>query len=103
MGFDMQKMLKQAQQMQEQLNSVQEQLGTEEVTGSAGGGAVTVTCDGRGEVKGVKIQPDAAQDVEALEDLVLMAIRDAHTKANQLAQQKMAGVTQGLNIPGLPF
>jgi DNA-binding YbaB/EbfC family protein len=103
MGFDMQKMLKQAQQMQEQLNSVQEQLGSEEVTGSAGGGAVTVTCDGRGEVKGIKIQPEATEDVEALEELVLMAIRDAHTKANQLAQTKMSGVTQGLNIPGLPF
>lgn len=103
MGFDIQKMLKQAQKMQEQLNSVQEELGHQEVTGSAGGGAVVVTADGRGEVKAIKIQPEATEDVEALQELVLMAIRDAHTKANELAQQKMSGITQGLNIPGLPF
>ncbi len=103
MGFDIQKMMKQAQKMQEQMATVQEELGHMEVTGSAGGGAVTVTCDGKGETKSVKISKEALEDVEMLEDLVLAAIKDASKKANDLAQEKMAGVTQGLKIPGMPF
>jgi nucleoid-associated protein EbfC len=103
MGFDIQKMMKQAQKMQDQMNSIQDELGTVEISGSSGGGAVVITCDGRGEVKGVKITQDAAEDLETLEELVLAAIKDAHTKANDLAQQKMSSVTQGMKIPGLPF
>lgn len=100
MVFDVQKMMKQAQKMQEQLNNVQAELGTMEVIGSAGGGAVTVTSDGRGEIKGVTIAKEATEDVEALQEMVLAAIQDAHRKANDLAQSKMSGVTQGLNLPG---
>jgi nucleoid-associated protein EbfC len=103
MAFDIQKMMKQAQKMQEQMNSVQAELANMEVTGSAGGGAVTFTCDGRGEAKAIKITQDAMEDVETLEELVLAAIRDASQKANDLAQEKMAGVTQGLKLPGMPF
>jgi nucleoid-associated protein EbfC len=103
MGFDIQKMMKQAQKMQEQMLSVQNELATVDVTGSAGGGAVTVTCDGKGDAKAVKISKEALEDPETLEELVLMAIQDAQKKAAEMAQSKMSGVTQGLNIPGLPF
>ncbi len=103
MQFDINKMMKQAQKMQEQMNSVQDELETIEVSGSVGGGAVTVTCDGKGEVKAIKISPDALEDAESLEDLVLMAIQDAQKKANELAQSKMSSITQGLKMPGLPF
>jgi nucleoid-associated protein EbfC len=103
MGFDIQKMMKQAQKMQEEMNAVQEQLAEITVSGSSGGGAVNVTCDGRGEVKTIKISKDATEDVEMLEELVLGAIKDATKKANDLAQEKMSGVTQGLKIPGMPF
>ncbi len=103
MGFDIQKMLKQAQKMQEQMAGVQEELAKLEVTGSAGGGAVTIVCDGRGETKSVKIAKEAMDDAETLQELVLAAIRDSQKKASELAQEKMSGVTQGLKIPGLPF
>lgn len=103
MGFDIQKMMKQAQKMQDEMNSIQNELGSMEVTGSAGGGAVTVTCDGRGDVKGIKISKDATEDVEMLEELVLAAIKDASQKASTLTQEKMSSITQGLKIPGMPF
>jgi nucleoid-associated protein EbfC len=103
MGFDIQKMMKQAQKMQEQMNSIQSELETMEVSGSAGGGAVTVVADGRGEVKSIKISKDAVEDIEMLEELVLAAIKDASKKASDLAQEKMSGITQGLKIPGMPF
>lgn len=103
MGFDIQKMMKQAQQMQEKMNKVQEELAQLEMTGSSGGGAVVITCDGRGEIKSVKISKEAVEDVETLEELILAAIQDATQKANNLAQEKMSAVTQGLKIPGLPF
>lgn len=103
MGFDVQKIMKQAQKMQEQMASVQAELENIEVTGSAGGGAVVATCNGRGDLIGIKISKDAAEDVEMLEELVLAAVKDANQKANDLAQGKMEHLTQGMKIPGLPF
>ncbi|MDX2084245.1 MAG: YbaB/EbfC family nucleoid-associated protein [Candidatus Melainabacteria bacterium] len=104
--FDMQKMLKKAQEMQSKLSQVQDELAEMEVTGTAGGGLVTVTCNGKFEFKSVVIKPEALQGgAEELEDLVLAALKDATQKVLELTQQKMAGVTDGLNIPGLklPF
>jgi DNA-binding YbaB/EbfC family protein len=103
MGFDIQKMLKQAQKMQEQMNSVQEELDRVEVTGSAGGGAVTVVCNGKHEFKKVTISPEAAGDAALLEDLVLTALKDASKKVSELAEAKFGEVTQGISIPGLKF
>lgn len=101
--FDIQKMMKQAQKMQEQMSAVQDELATMEVVGSSGGGAVTITCDGQGNAKSVKISPDALDDAETLEELVLAAIKDASQKTTDLTQSKMANVTNGLKIPGMPF
>lgn len=98
--------LKQAQAMQESLRKMQEELAGLEVTGSAGGGLVSVTMTCRHDVRRVSIDASLLQDdKEVLEDLVAAAVNDAVRKAEQLAQQKMAGVTAGLNIPGLnlPF
>jgi DNA-binding YbaB/EbfC family protein len=104
MGFDMQKMMKQAQKMQQQMQDIQEELGGVEVTGSAGGGAVKITCNGKQEFKKVEISQDAlSEDKESLEEMVLMALQDATRKVSEMAEQKMSSLTSGLNIPGLNF
>lgn len=104
-GLDIQKMMKQAQKIQQDMGQVQEELGKIIITGTAGGGAVTVTCNGKLEFTQVKISPEAAGDPAMLEDLVLAAIQDATKKVNDITQEKMSSITNGLNIPGfkLPF
>ena len=100
-------MLKQAQQMQENLQRAQEELSSLEVTGSAGGGVVTVTLNGRYQAREVKIDDGfVSGDREMLEDLVAAAINDAVRKVEELSQERMAGLTAGLNLPPglkLPF
>ncbi|MEK6550740.1 MAG: YbaB/EbfC family nucleoid-associated protein [Pseudomonadota bacterium] len=98
--------LKQAQAMQENVRKAQEELATIEVTGSSGGGLVSLVMTCRHDVKRVTIDPSLLQDdKEVLEDLVAAAMNDAVRKAEQATQQKMGGLTAGLNIPGLnlPF
>jgi DNA-binding YbaB/EbfC family protein len=104
---NMQQLMKQAQKMQQQLLEAQEQLGKTEVEGTAGGGLVTATVTGSGEVLSVKIDPKAVDpdDVESLEDLVVAAIRDAARKAQELASSTMGpltgGLGGGLGLPGM--
>ena len=105
---NMGQMMKQAQKMQEKMAEMQEQLVDMEIQGSAGGGMVSVTLNGKNEMKAVKIDPSLADpnDVEVLEDLVLAAFNDAKTKAESQVQEKMQEVTGGLNLPpgmNLPF
>lgn len=102
-GMDMNKLMKQAQKMQEAMLKMQEDLGSQVVEGTAGGGAVTVTATGGMEVTGVKIKPEAVDpdDIETLEDLVLAAVKDALGKANALAQGQMGSITGGLKLPGM--
>ncbi|MBI5365354.1 MAG: YbaB/EbfC family nucleoid-associated protein [Planctomycetes bacterium] len=101
-GFgDMGNLLKQAQQMQRELDRAKEELRTALVTGTSGGGAVRIDATGEGMIVRVAIRPDAAGDAAMLEDLVLAAARDALTKANELRQERMARVTGGLNLPGI--
>ena len=98
--------MKQAQAMQENLRKAREQLATIEVTGSSGGGMVSVTMTCRHDVKRVQIDPSLLQDdKEVLEDLVAAAMNDAVRKVEKTTEEKMAGLTAGLNIPGmkLPF
>src|SRR3954452_21155276 len=101
---NMQQLMKQAQKMQQQMLAAQEELAQTEVSGTAGGGLVTATVTGSGEVLSVKIDPKAvdADDVESLEDLVVAAIRDATRAAAELAEQKMGPLTQGMGGLGLP-
>ena len=101
--FNMQNLMKQAQKMQKEMEQVQEELAKQEVTSSSGGGAVTVVCDGKGAVKSVKITEAGMEDRETLEELIVLAIQDASAKANKLSQDRMGGITKGLNLPGMPF
>ena len=100
--MNMDKIMKQAQKMQAQMAKIQEDLAGEQVEGSAGGGMVTVTCNGQGDVVAVKIEPEVAgDDVEMLEDLVLAAVNDAIRKSKELANSRMSQLTGGLGMPGL--
>jgi nucleoid-associated protein EbfC len=103
---DMQQILQQAQKMQEQLMSAQEELANAEATGSAGGGLVTAVVSGAGELKSLTIDPKVVdpEDVETLADLVVAAVRDASANAQQLAADAMgplAGGMGGLGLPGM--
>jgi DNA-binding YbaB/EbfC family protein len=98
--------MKQAQMMQENLRKAQEELAKIEVTGASGGGLVSVVMTCRHDVKRVSIDPSLLkEDKEVLEDLVAAAVNDAVRKVEDATQQKMAGITGGLNIPGfkMPF
>jgi nucleoid-associated protein EbfC len=92
-----------AQQMQEQMLRVQEELASTVVDGSAGGGVVRAQATGKQELVSVTIDPSAVDpaDVDMLQDLVLAAVNDALRASRELAEQKMAAVTGGLRIPGL--
>ncbi len=99
-------LMKQAQQMQENMKKMQEQLGSIEVEGQAGAGMVKVTMTCRHDVKRITIDPSVMDDKEMLEDLVAAAVNDAVRRAEQTSQEKMAGFTSGLNLPPglkLPF
>lgn len=91
-GGGMQNLMKQAQQMQQKLQEAQQQLEELEVTGTAGGGLVEVTCNGKKTVLAVQIKSEACDpdDVEMLEDLVLAAINDAYAKAQAEEDRIMA-------------
>ena len=93
-------MMRQAQKQLAQLQKIQEELETLTVEGTAGGGAVKVTMTGKQIVESVTIEPEAAEEMELLQDMVLAAVNDASTKAQELAAQKMSVVTGGMNIPG---
>ena len=93
-------MMRQAQKQLAQLQKIQEELETLTVEGSAGGGAVKVVMTGKQIVESVTIEPEATVEVDLLQDMVLAAVNDASTKAQELAAQKMSVVTGGMNIPG---
>ena len=93
-------MMRQAQKQLAKLQKIQEELETLTVEGTAGGGAVKVTMTGKQIVESVTIEPEAAEEVELLQDMVLAAVNDASNKAQELAAQKMSVVTGGMNIPG---
>jgi DNA-binding YbaB/EbfC family protein len=100
---NMANLMKQAQAMQAQMAKMQEEAATKTVTGTAGGGMVSVTANGGMEIVSVVINPEAAKggDVDMLQDLVLAASNDALKKARQMMADQMKSVTGGMNIPGL--
>ncbi|MFA5375052.1 MAG: YbaB/EbfC family nucleoid-associated protein [Dehalococcoidia bacterium] len=99
--MDMQKMLKQAQQMQAKMEKAQKDLENETLEVSSGGGAITVVITGHQQIRSVKIAPEAAGDVEMLQDLVLTAMNEAVKKSQELAASRINAITAGMNIPGL--
>jgi len=102
---DMGKMMKQARKMQQQINKIQEELGSKNVEASTGGGMVKVVATGKRELLSIEISPEVVDpdDVEMLQDLTLAAVNEALRKAEELAASEMgkiAGV-MNLNLPGL--
>jgi nucleoid-associated protein EbfC len=97
-------MMKQVQQMQTEMAKAQEQLKSEVVEASAGGGMVTVKISGDLQIREIRIDPDAVdpEEVELLQDMVLAATNEAIRSAQELAASKMGGVTGGLGDLGLP-
>lgn len=98
---DMRQLLKQAQEMQRQLVEAQAELAGAEVRGTAGGGLVTATVTGTGELTSLDIDPSVVdpEDVETLADLIVAAVRNAAAEARRLSEQKMGPIAGGL--PGL--
>ncbi|MEO1139794.1 MAG: YbaB/EbfC family nucleoid-associated protein [Pseudomonadota bacterium] len=105
---DMAKMMKAAQEMQQKMATLQEEMHSLMVTGESGAGLVKATCTAKGELKGLDIDPSIfnSDDKEVVEDLILAAIKDAQTKATEKAKEEMGKLTEGMGLPkdmDLPF
>ena len=100
-------LMKQAQKMQEDMQKAQEEVANMEVEGQAGGGMVKVVMNGRHEIRKVSLDDSLmTDDKEMIEDLLAAAVNDAVRRVEQQTQEKMSGITAGLNLPGgmkLPF
>lgn len=101
--MDVNSIMQHAQQMQAKLIEIQQELAKKKVQGSAGGGMVTVTVNGRGEIMSVAIDKEviSPDEVEMLQDLVVAATNDGLRKAKELGRQEMGKLTGGLNLPGI--
>jgi DNA-binding YbaB/EbfC family protein len=102
-GGNMNQMLRQAQQMQQDMQNLQADLEEREFSATSGGGLVEVTVDGKHFIKSIKINPDAIDpdDCEMLEDLVTVAVNEAIGNAIKTSEEEMSAITGGLNIPGM--
>ena len=103
MGGNPRDLARQMQQMQTRLAKIQEELGTETVEASVGGGVVTIVMTGHQQVESVKIDPDVVdpEDVETLQDLMVAAFNEALKKSQELASTRLGALTGGMKIPGL--
>lgn len=101
MTNNFQQLLQMGQQVQARLSQLQTELGQRTVSCSSGGGMVTVTADGRGKVRAIKIDPSAIDpnDGELLEDLVLAAVSEAQNRAQRLYEEEMRKVSGGMSLP----
>ena len=101
--MDINSIMQQAREMQEKMAKVQNELASKTVTGSAGGGMVTVQATGKGEILSISIEDEVIDrsEKELLQDLVAGAVNDALRKARELAKSEMGGLAGGLQIPGL--
>lgn len=100
---NMNNMMKQVKKMQEQMLKAQEELGGKIVQGTSGGGAITVDVNGHKKILAIHIKPEVVDpdDIEMLQDLVMTAVNDALTKAEDMANDDMGKFTGGMKIPGL--
>ncbi|MFW5786670.1 MAG: YbaB/EbfC family nucleoid-associated protein [Halanaerobiales bacterium] len=101
--MNMNKLMKQAQQMQAKMEKVQEELEEKTIEATAGGGVVKVVVNGKQEVVDLEIDPEAVdpEDVEMLEDLVLAAVNEGMRKVQDMVNDEMGKLTGGMNIPGM--
>lgn len=101
--MDIQKLMKQAQQMQAGMQKTQEELANKNVEASVSGGKVTVVANGAGDVQSIRIDPSVVDpaDVEFLQDLVLSGVQEAVTKGKEMAAAEMSKLTGGMGLPGM--
>lgn len=102
-GGNMQSMLLKAQKMQEDMTAKQEELAQREYTATAGGGAVEATVNGQHKLTALTVKPEVIDpdDAEMLADLVMAAVNEAQSKADQNAEEELGKITGGLNLPGM--
>ena len=103
MGGNMQQLARQAQKLQQQMLKVQEEVEAREFSASAGGGMVSVTVNGKKEILGLEIKPEAVDpdDIEMLQDMILAAANEALREAGETVEREMGKLTGGMGIPGL--
>ena len=101
--MDINALMKQAKEMQEKMGKIQESLDSKTITGSSGGGMVNVTATGKGDIISISIDEEliSVEEKQRLQDLITAATNDAIRKARELGKQEMAGLTGGMQIPGL--
>jgi DNA-binding YbaB/EbfC family protein len=101
--MDIQKLMKQAQEMQAGMQKTQEELANKNVEASVGGGKVTVVANGSGDVQSISIDPSVVdpEDVDFLQELVLSGVQEAVTKGKEMAAAEMSKLTGGLGLPGM--
>lgn len=101
--MDMNALMQQAQQMQSKMAAIQEELKTKTATGTAGGGMVTVTANGKNEILSIEIEKEmiSVDEKEMLQDLITAAVNDALRKIQVINKEEMAKLTGGMNIPGV--
>ncbi len=101
--MDMSSIMKQAQEMQQKMVKIQEDLAEKRITGSAGGGMVSVVVNGKGDILSAQVEKELMNpdEVEMLQDLFVAATNDALRKAKELGSQEMSHLTGGMKIPGL--
>jgi hypothetical protein len=101
MEFDLNAIMKQVQNLQSQMKGLQEELASKIVTAESGGGMVTVTMNGRQEIKQIKLDPICVdpRDIPMLEDLIVAAVNQAQKKSRELANTEMRKLTGGLPLP----
>lgn len=100
---NMGKMMKQAQQLQEKMNKLQEEMADKTVEATAGGGMVKAVANGRQQIVSIKIEKEVVdpEDVEMLQDLIAAAINEALSRSQEMVSEEMSKLTGGMNIPGL--
>ncbi len=101
--MDMNSIMQQAQQMQQKMATIQDELKNKTATGTAGGGMVTVTANGKGEIISIELEKEiiSVEEQEMLQDLIVAASNDALRKIKVLGKEEMAKLTGGMNIPGI--
>lgn len=100
---DLNRMMKEAQKLQQRIVEKQAELAEKEVSASSGGGMVTAVVTGDQQIKSIQIEKEVIdpEDAEMLQDLIVAAVNDAIQKSKDMVKQELAGLTGGLNIPGL--
>lgn len=96
------KLMKQMKKMQQQMDTLQEELAAKEIAVSSGGGAIEITVNGQGEFKALKLDPEfLKEDAEFVQETLLTAIQEAAAKAKEVNEAEMGKLTAGLQVPGL--